>query len=310
MARIVTLTMNPALDIATSIQRIEPERKLRCDAPRYDPGGGGINVARVVHALGVDARAVFPAGGAAGELIGDLLRQEGVAHVAVPIRGFTRESLNVAERESGQQYRFILPGPEIGGPDQQRCLDALEVAAAGADYIVASGSLPRGAHEDFYAHVGDLARRLGVRLVLDTSGPALRHAGTGIHLLKPSVGELEGLLGHPVQGEREEEQAARGLVEQGRCEVAIVSLGARGALLASTQGVERLPAVQVPAKTAVGAGDSMLAGVLVGLIRGLDLREAARYGIAAGAAALLAAGTQLCRPEDVERLYRRPADTR
>ncbi len=309
MARIVTLTMNPALDIATSIQRIEPERKLRCDAPRYDPGGGGINVARVVHALGVDACAVFPAGGAAGELIGDLLGQEGLAHVAVPISGFTRESLNVAERESGQQYRFILPGPEIGGPDQQHCLEALAAAATGADYIVASGSLPRGAPEDFYAHVGDLARRLGVRLVLDTSGPALRHAGTGVHLLKPSMGELEGLLGRPVQGEREEEQAARGLVEQRRCEVAIVSLGARGALLASTQGVERLPAVQVPAKTAVGAGDSMLAGVLVGLIRGLDLREATRFGIAAGAAALLAAGTQLCRPEDVERLYRSPTGT-
>lgn len=307
MARIVTLTMNPALDIATSVERIAPERKLRCDAPRYDPGGGGINVARVTHALGVDALAVFPAGGAAGELIGHLLRQEGVGYSAIPIRGFTRESLNVAERKSGQQYRFILPGPEIGSLDQQHCLDALEAAAANADYIVASGSLPPGVPEDFYARVGEIAKRLGRRLVLDTSGPALRHAGTGVHLLKPSLAEVEGLLDHPIQGEREEEQAARELVEQGRCEVAVVSLGMRGALLASKQGVERLPAVQVASKTAVGAGDSMLAGILVGLIRGLGLREATRYGIAAGAAALLAAGTQLCRPEDVERLHRASA---
>jgi 6-phosphofructokinase 2 len=310
MAKIVTLTMNPALDIATSIERIAPERKLRCDAPRYDPGGGGINVARVAHALGVDALAIFPAGGAAGELIGRLLRQEGVDYSAIPIDGFTRESLNVAERASGQQYRFILPGPEIGAGDQQRCLDALEAAAADADYIVASGSLPRGVPEDFYARVGEIARRLGKRLVLDTSGPALRHAGTGVHLLKPSLSELEGLLGHPIQGEHEEEQAARGLVEHGRCEIAIVSLGARGALLASAQGIERLPALQVASKTAVGAGDSMLAGVLVGLVRGFGLGQAARFGIAAGAAALLAAGTQLCRAEDVERLYRASADTR
>jgi len=310
MARIVTLTMNPALDIATSIERIVPERKLRCDVPRYDPGGGGINVARVAHALGVDALALFPAGGAAGEWIGHLLRQEGVGHMAIPIDGFTRESLNVAERGSGQQYRFILPGPEVGSDDQQRCLDALETAATDADYLVASGSLPRGVPEDFYARVGDLARRRGRRLVLDTSGPALKHAGTGIHLLKPSLGELEGLLGHPIRGEREEELAARGLIEQGRCEIAVVSLGARGALLASKQGIERLPAPPVASKTAVGAGDSMLAGILVGLLRGLDLGQAARFGVAAGAAALLAAGTQLCRPDDVERLYLASAASR
>jgi len=304
MARIVTLTMNPALDIATSIERIAPDRKLRCDVPRYDPGGGGINVARVAHSLGVDALAIFPAGGAAGQQIGHLLRQEGVDYSAIPIGGFTRESLNVVERESGQQYRFILPGPEIDSRDQQHCLDALAAAAVDADYIVASGSLPRGVPEDFYARVGEMTKRLGRRLVLDTSGPALQHAGADVHLLKPSLAELEGLLGHPIQGERDEEQAARGLVEQGRCEIAVVSLGARGALLASKDGVQRLPALQVGSKTSVGAGDSMLAGILVGLIRGLSLAEAARFGIAAGAAALLAPGTQLCHPEDVERLYR------
>lgn len=303
MAKIVTLTMNPALDIATSIERIVPDRKLRCDTPRYDPGGGGINVARAVHALGVESLAVFPAGGAAGELISHLLRQEGVGYNAVPISGFTRESLNVAERESGQQYRFILPGPEIDGRDQQRCLDALAGAAVDADYVVASGSLPRGIPEDFYARVGEITGRLGKHLILDTSGPALRHAGAGVYLLKPSLGELEGLVAHPIRDEREEEDAARTLIEQGRCEIAVVSLGARGALLVTRQSIERLPALQVASKTAVGAGDSMLAGILVGLIRGLSLSEATRFGIAAGAAALLAAGTQLCRLDDVERLY-------
>lgn len=304
MARIVTLTMNPALDIATSIDRIVPDRKLRCATPRYDPGGGGINVTRAIHALGGDALAIFPAGGAAGEQIGHLLRQQGVDYTAVPIAGFTRESLNVVERESGKQYRLILPGPDIGATDQQRCLDVLAAAATGAAYIVASGSLPPGVAPDFYRRVAEQAVRLGARMVLDTSGAALQSAGSGAYLLKPSLSELESLAGHPIHGTQEEEQAARALVEQGRCEVAVVSLGDRGAILASRDVIERLPTIKVTAESAVGAGDSMLAGILFGLTQGLPLREAARFGIAAGAAALLAFGTQLCRLDDVERIYR------
>lgn len=304
MSSIVTLTMNPALDIATSTDRIVPEHKLRCDAPRYDPGGGGINVARAAHSLGVDALAVFPAGGAAGEMIGHLLDDEGVGHVSVAISGFTRESLNVVERESARQYRFILPGPEIGDADQERCLDALAAAARSADYVVASGSLPLGVADDFYRRVSTLAADGGKRFVLDTSGPALRSAGKGIFLLKPSLSELEGLVARPIRGEAEEDRAARELVDQGRSEIVVVSLGARGAVLATKDGIERFPAVPVAAATGVGAGDSMLAGILAGLTRRMSLREAVRFGIAAGAAAMLRAGTGLCRLDDVERFYR------
>src|SRR5512133_2902725 len=142
MATIVTLTMNPALDIATSTDCVEPTHKLRCSVPRYDPGGGGINVARAVHALGGDAVAIFPVGGPAGEMIGHMLQQEGVAHHAIAISGFTRESLAVEELTSGKQFRFILPGPELSPADQERCLDELSAVAEGAQYIVASGSLP------------------------------------------------------------------------------------------------------------------------------------------------------------------------
>ena len=117
MAAIVTLTMNPALDIATSTDRVEPVHKLRCTAPRYDAGGGGINVARAVYALGGAALAIFPAGGAAGEMIRRLLDEEGVVHQAVAIGGFTRESLAIEERQSGKQFRFILPGPELSASD-------------------------------------------------------------------------------------------------------------------------------------------------------------------------------------------------
>jgi 6-phosphofructokinase 2 len=303
MARIVTLTMNPALDIATTTDRVVPEHKLRCEAPRYDPGGGGINVARAVHALGGDALAIFPAGGSAGEMIRHLLQREGVAHQAVAIAGFTRESLAVEERQSGKQYRFLLPGPQLAPEDQERCLDALAAAAAAAEFIVVSGSLPPGVPEDFYARVATLAKEQSKPLVLDTSGAALQQAGHGVYLLKPSLRELEGLTGRQISGAREELAAARQLVDQGRSEIVVVSLGAGGALLVTAEQAERFPAIAVAAKSTVGAGDSMLAGIVLGLTRGLPVREAVQFGIAAGAAALLGSGTQLCRPEDVERLY-------
>ncbi len=305
MAAIVTLTMNPALDIATATERVVPTHKMRCETPRYDPGGGGINVARAAHALGSEALAIFPAGGSAGEMIRHLLRGEGVEHAAVAIAGFTRESLAVEERRSGNQFRFILPGPEIGAADQERCLDQLSAAMSGAAYIVASGSLPLGVPADFYARVAALARHHGKRFVLDTSGEALKQAGAGIYLLKPSLRELEDLTGGAIRGERQEEEAARELIAEGRSEIVVLSLGPRGALLASAAGVARFPAIPVEAKSTVGAGDSMLAGILVGLTRELPVRQAVQLGMAAGAAALLGQGTQLCRRGDVDRLYAR-----
>ena len=303
MGTIVTLTMNPALDIATSTDRVIPTHKLRCSPPRYDPGGGGINVARAVHALGGDAVAIFPVGGPAGEMIHHLLDQEGVGHHAIAIDGFTRESLAVEDRRSGEQFRFILPGPEVSEADQERCLDQLSAVSAQADFIVASGSLPLGIREDFYARVAQLAQMLGKRFVLDTSGGALKQAGYGIHLLKPSLRELQDLSGREIATLFEQEKAAREIIEQGRSEIVVLSLGEQGALLATAEDCERFPAIPVAARSTVGAGDSMLAGVVLGLSRGLHLREAVRFGLAAGAAALLGSGTQLCRRSDVERLY-------
>jgi len=305
MAAIVTLTINPALDIATSTDRVEPTHKLRCSMPRYDPGGGGINVARAVHALGGDAVAIFPAGGAAGEMIRHLLEQQAVRHNAIAISGFTRESLAVEERMTGRQFRFLLPGPQISESDQERCLDQLALAAAEATYIVASGSLPLGVPEDFYARIAKLAQSLGKRFILDTSGAALKQAGRGIYLLKPSLRELGDLVGSEIRTEREQEQAAREIIEQGRSEVIVVSLGDQGALLVTAGRAERFAAIPVEASGSVGAGDSTLAGIMVSLCRGLELGEAVRYGMAAGAAALLGSGTELCRRSDVERLYAR-----
>jgi 6-phosphofructokinase 2 len=295
--------MNPALDLATEAERVIPTRKLRCSEARYDPGGGGVNVARVIHTLGGEATAIFPAGGPTGELLTSLLAKSGIPHHAVAISGLTRESFSVSERSSGDQFRFVLPGPALTVDEQQRCLAAVTALTPPPDYLVASSSLPPGVPPDFYAELARLAQRSGIRLVLDTSGESLRQA-EGIYLLKPNRNELSQLAGRLLSGETEVRDAAEQLLAEGRAEVVVVSLGRDGALLVSAQGSQHFPALDVPIRSTVGAGDTMVGAIVFALARGWELVDAVRLGIAASAATLLSPGTGLCRRDDVERLYR------
>jgi 6-phosphofructokinase 2 len=300
---IVAFTMNPALDISTSTEAVVLTHKLRCTAARYDPGGGAINVVREARALGVDALAVFPAGGATGQTLQELLNKSGIPHRLIPITGLTRESITVDERRSGGQYRFVFPGAEMSEVEQQTCLAVLAEAAKGARFVVATGSLPPGVHPDFFQEVADVTRRLGARLLLDTSGNALRSIRSGVYLLKPSGRELREYVGRDLQRTDEQVEAARELIRAGVTEVVVVSLGSKGALLVTADEHQAFPALDVPVRSAVGAGDSMVAAIAVGLVRGYDLRKAVWLGTAAGAATLMTPGTEPCDREDVERLF-------
>lgn len=303
MTAIATLTLNPALDLSTATDAVVPTHKLRCAVPRFDPGGGGVNVARVVRTLGGEAVAVFPAGGNTGRMLQSLLDQEGIDSRAVPIAGLTRVSFTVDERRSGAQYRFVLPGPELTTVELQRCLDRLSSLSPSPIYIVASGSLPPGVPSDIYGRVAQMARDAGARLILDTSGEALRRTGGGVYLVKPNLRELQDLESREIRGEAEQVASARRLITEGLSEVVVLSLGADGALLVTAEGHERYPAIDVPVQSAVGAGDSMVGALTLGLVRGLPLGAAVCFGMAAGAATLMTPGTELCRREDVERLF-------
>jgi 6-phosphofructokinase 2 len=304
MPSIVTLTMNPALDESTSVPYVLPDRKLRCQAPRYEPGGGGINVARAIRKLGGDALACFPMAGPAGQLLTQLLDAEGVRQRPVPVAEWTRENLNVLEEVSGRQFRFCMPGPTLAGNEWPVFLDWLRDLRPPPDFLVASGSLPPGVPVDFYARVATVAREMGSRVVLDTSGaPLARAVDQGVHLLKPSFQEFQALMGEHDLDESRLADLAAAVVKRGWCEVLVLSLGAGGALWVTASERERLAAPAVRVKSAVGAGDSMVAGIVLSLARGRSLREAVRYGVAAGAAAVMNPGTALCRREDVERLY-------
>lgn len=309
MASIVTLTMNPAVDVSVGVDRVVPDAKLRCGRPRRDPGGGGVNVARVVRELGSEALALYTAGGWAGGLLRSLLDGAGLRHEPIDVRGATRENVTVVETGSGRQYRFVMPGPELAPEEWRRCLDRVAALDPPPEYLVASGSLPPGVPDDFYVEVGERLAGRGTRYVLDSSGTALAKAArAGVFLLKPNLRELGQLAGRDVAEEPEQERAARDLVDEGRAEVVVVSMGAGGALLVTRDGSERIAAPTVPIQSRVGAGDSTVAGIVLGLARGEDVATAVRYGIAAGAAAVMTPGTELCRRTDVERLFRRMQD--
>jgi 6-phosphofructokinase 2 len=304
MVEIVTLTMNPAVDVNVSTDRVVPEHKLRCSAPRLDPGGGGINVARAIRELGGRALALYPAGGATGTLLRELVDATGIDHEPLPIDGRTRQNLTVSESATNGQYRFVVPGPDFRAVEWQQPLAGLAALAPPPRYVVASGSLPPAVPEDFYARVTSVARGIGARMILDSSGRALRCGiEGGVYLLKPNLRELGQLAGTELYNEAAHERTALALVTSGRAEVVVVSLGAAGVLLVTAERLERIRAPVVPIRSKIGAGDCTVAGIVFGLMLGDDVPLAVRRGVAAGTAAVTTPGTELCRREDVERLY-------
>ncbi len=304
MSPIATLTLNPTIDKNTRIERVLAEEKLRCEAPSREPGGGGLNVSRAIDRLGGDSRALYTAGGFTGDILQSLLDDEGIDQTPLPIDGETRENLIVYEMSTDRQFRFGMPGPELGPDDFAACLDAVRGLDPAPDYLVASGSLPPGVPDDAYAAVAEAARELGARPLLDTSGAALREAmDAGWYLLKPNLRELEQLAGISFETEAARIDAARDFIERGWCEVVVLSMGASGALLITADRAEHVHSPTVPINSRVGAGDSMVGGLVLALTRGLDLDDAVRFGVAAGAAAVMTPGTELCRREDTEALF-------
>ena len=303
-SHIVTVTMNPALDISTSVPAVLATDKMRCAAPRRDPGGGGLNVARVLHSLGEDATALFPSGGHCGQSVQDLLTAERVQFSAVPISGSTRESFTVEDVSTGRQYRFVLPGPRLTDAEVNSCLARVREFATGSRFVVVSGSLPPGVGAEFCQRLADLLTDTEALLVVDTSGGALRALRRGVYLVKPSIRELREWVDRPLATRTEQAVAARSIVEQGVSEVVVVSLGADGALVVTADICEYVPSVDVAVISGVGAGDSMVAGIVYSLLHERSLVESMQFGVAAGAAMLQTPGTAPCKPSDVEAFFR------
>ena len=303
MPTILTITLNPAVDISTETERLLPSHKLRCAASHRFPGGGGINVARVIQRLGGDCVALYLAGGVVGQQLRHLIALEHLPSLGLAIGGETRESFSVVETSSGREYRFVLPGPQVTEPEWQACLAYLETVGPAPEIVVLSGSLPPGLADDSYARLAQLARARGSKIVLDSSGAALTQAlDTGVMLIKPSLRELSELSGRTLDTEQQQRAAAHELIDSGRAELVALSMGEQGAMLVSATGAWRAEALKVSVKSTTGAGDSFLAAMVWGLTRGMAQVDAFRHGVAAGSAALLHSGTVLCLAADVMRL--------
>ncbi len=302
MTGILTVLLNPAIDIASTTERVEAMHKVRTKGQLHHPGGGGANVARVIAELGGEAELAFLCGGVTGPLYESLLAGYGMKLRRFAMNGPVRISYTVRELSTGHEYRFVPEGPQVGDDELEPLMEFVETFRG--EYLVASGSLPLGADAGTYARMAAMAARNHVRFVLDTSGEALRAAldHGGIFLVKPSQRELEQIAGRELDVAGVEREALS-LVARGAARHVAVSLGGEGALLANADGLVKLPAIKVEAKSAVGAGDSFLGGMVQWLAAGHAPADAFRFAMAAGAAAVLHEGTSLCRREDAMRLY-------
>jgi 6-phosphofructokinase 2 len=302
--QVVTLTINPALDKSTFVEEIAPDHKLRCEAPVFEPGGGGINVSRAMKRMGGESLALYLSGGATGNVLSELLDNEGLTHIPIPSIKWTRENFAVTERATDRQYRFGMPGSIIPEEEWKYTLMKLEKIRPAPEFIVASGSLPQGVPDDYYARVATIAKHMGAKLILDTSGEALKKAaGIGVYLLKPNAAELADMAGKEDMTPAEREAFAQQLVREGLCEVMVVSLGAKGALLVTKEKVYRAEPPAIKPKSTVGAGDSMVAGMVYTLAQGWPLADVLKYGVAAGTATAMSPGSELCKKEDIEKIF-------
>ena len=303
MSDILTLTMNPALDVLAFADKVESTHKIRCGEVIKHPGGGGVNVARVLHRLGASCVAVFVQGGVTGERHHHLLTQEKVRCHAVPIAQETRESFSVHEARSGQDFRFVLPGPTLSASEYETCFDYIAQHLP-KKFLVISGGLAPGVPTDFYARLVALAKQHHVKVVLDANGPALALAlqQSGVYLFKPSWRELQELTGEAMPNEAAGKAAAQHLIQSGQAQLVALSLGDQGAMLVSATQAWRAPSLKVDVQTTIGAGDSFVGGMVWALSQNMPLQEAFRHAMAASAAALLAPGTPLCQAADVQRL--------
>lgn len=299
---IVTLTLSPALDKSAHFKGLIPEQKIRCDEPRYDSGGGGINVSKAISRLGGTSFAVFTSGGATGKILEELLRRDLIPFLAIETETWTRESFVAVDDLTNSQYRFGFAAVKITNKESNTILGTIR--ELGPKFLVVSGSLHEGLSMDFYKEIAEIAKKSNTKLIVDTSGEALKKViEVGVYMIKPNVGELAKLIGVDQLELEGVDTAAKQIIAKGGAEIVVVSLGPQGAVLVTKDFYEFVPAPNVAKKSTVGAGDSMVGGMVWALSENKSLKEVIRWGVACGSAATMNEGTQLFKKEDAERLF-------
>jgi 6-phosphofructokinase 2 len=299
---IVTLTVNPALDKSTHFRGLVPEQKIRCETPRFDAGGGGINVSKAIAHLGGSSKALFTSGGFTGEMLKEIVKKEGISFETIEIHSDTRESFVAVDDNTNLQYRFGFKGAEINETEKNKIIQLIQELKS--DYLIVSGSLNEGLPVDFYKKIAEITKKLEIKLIIDSDGEALVKAlEVGVFMIKPNVSELSKLIGVKSLEMEEINHAAKQIIANGGAEIVVVSLGSQGAVLVTKDYYEFVSAPNVVKKSTVGAGDSMVGGMVLALSQNKSLKEVLRWGVACGSAATMNEGTQLFKMEDAKRLF-------
>ena len=300
--KIITLTVNPALDKSAHFSGLVPEQKIRCEAPLYDAGGGGINVSKAISRLEGTSLAVMASGGPSGEMIKEILNKDSISFQSIETKNWTRESFVAVDDNTNSQYRFNFPGTSITDAEREAIIQVFDKIES--EFIVVSGSLREGLPVNFYQEIAKIAKKSNSKLIVDTSGEGLKKVlETGVYLIKPNVGELAKLIGVERLEMEEVNDSAKQIIEKGGAEIVVVSLGPQGAVLVTKDSYDFVPAPNVAKKSTVGAGDSMVGGMVWALSQNKNLKEVIRWGVACGSAATMNEGTQLFKLEDAKRLY-------
>lgn len=303
MRPVLTLTMNPALDVTVTIPKLQPWRKLRATDERQYPGGGGINVARMLKRMQVPVRAFYPYGGCSGSRLKRLLRNEGVEQISLPIRGETRSNILVFDQHDHQFYRVIRKGPALSPAEWRQCRKALGQALHESCLLVVSGSLPQGAPPDLYAQVANLAREAGIPMLLDSADRSVEQVlAEGFWTLRLNHREFQAFIGKQAGSKETLAEMAMDFVAKHPIENLIVTLG-KGALLMSRDQYIEVRSPDIEPMSASGGGDSFVAGFVAQWIGQRPPDEALRYAAAAAAAALIRPLGELAKIEDIDRLY-------
>lgn len=305
-SHILTITLNPTVDFCTTAPSIEPGLKLRCTHPQIDPGGGGINVARAIKLLGGQATALVAIGGATGAHLLQLLALEGVPTVAFQGPGETRQSMSVIDNGTGEQFRFVMPGPTWEDDDVPRALTSVDQATGEETLVVLSGSQPPGVAKDFPSILAEHVDERQARLIVDTSGPALHHLieepKAALHVLRMDGEEGEELAGRPLPTREDTADFAQSLVKKGVAKIVIIARGADGSVMVTQDGRWHAVNPPVPVVSKVGAGDSFVGAFTFALAGAEPVEQCLRWGVAAASAAVMSDATRLCDPNETKRL--------
>lgn len=305
MNKIISITFSPCIDKSTSVNELIPEKKLHCALPKLEPGGGGVNVARAIKKLGGEVSAVYPSGGYTGKFLSHLVDKEGLISIVINTKNETRENFTVFEEVTQKQFRLGMPSLELFQDEWEEILSKVS-ANDDVEFIVASGSLPPGVPMDIFAQLAKIAKTKNAKFIVDTSGKPLKHATEeGVFLIKPNLDELAFLSGKKELQEHEIKNIAKEMIASGKCENIVVSMGAKGALLFTSNTAFSFVPPKVTVKSTVGAGDSMVGGIIYSISTGKSMPDAVQYGVACGTSATMHSGTELCNKLIADELFNR-----